>query len=79
MTKPATKPYRRFEGTPEINADHYPVSKDTILKLIPHTELTKYKKGAIVISIVGDEYVIGKDDLDSQTEVFGRSKYGEKI
>ena len=79
MTKPTTKTHRRFEGTPEINADHYPVNKGIVLQLIPHEKLTKYKKGATVISIVGDEYIIGKDELDLETTVFGRSKYGENI
>ena len=79
MTKPTKKSHQIFEGTPEVNADHYRVDKNTILRLIPHDKLKKLKKGDAVISIVGDEYIIGKDDLDSETSVFGRSKYGEKI
>jgi hypothetical protein len=79
MLQPTTKAPRKCEGTPEVNADHYPVSKDTILKLIPQNKLKKLKQGTTVISIVGDEYIVGEADLDFETTVFGRSKYGEKI
>jgi hypothetical protein len=79
MIKPIKKIRKRFEGTPEINADHYRVDKDITLKLIPIDKLKKLKKGTIVISIAGDKYTIGDANLDFETEVFGRSKYGEKI
>lgn len=79
MFKPTKKLPRRFEGTPEVNADHYSVDKKTVLKLISHEKLKKLKNGEVVISIVGDKYIIGKDNLDFETCVFGRSKYGEKI
>ena len=61
----------RFEGTEEINADHCPVDKERFMQLLSHADLKKQKKGTQLFSVSGKEIVVGKDNLDLETFVFG--------
>jgi len=63
----------------QIGADSYPIDGDRILKLVPLEKLSKLPKGTKLISIVGKEVEVGKDDLDLETRMFQRSKYGELV
>jgi hypothetical protein len=62
-----------------INADNYPIGNNRVIKLISHDRLKKHKNGTTIFSVSGKEIVVGKEDLDTDTYVFGRSKYGELI
>ena len=73
------KPIRRFEGTEKINANRYPIDKTRIIRLLSHDELKNQKRGVVLFSVGGKEVVVGKDNIDFETGVFGRSKYGTLI
>lgn len=74
-----TKPQKRFEGTAEINASHYPIDKTRNIRLLSHDELKRQKKGVVLFSVGGREVTVGKEELDTETCVFGHSKYGQLI
>jgi hypothetical protein len=62
-----------------INADNYPIGNNRVIKLISREKLPKLSKGITIFSVGGKEIVVGKEDLDTDTGCFGRSKYGELI
>ncbi len=62
-----------------INADNYPIGDDKIIRLLPVEKVKKLHKGTKLFSVGGKEVTVGVDDLDLETNVFQRSKYGELI
>ena len=77
--KTKEKPRIRFEGTDEINANHYPIENSRFIRLLSHDELNRLKKGVVLFSIAGEEITVGKSKLNIAVWVFGRSMYGELI
>lgn len=77
--KASEKPRTRFEGTAEINADHYPIDKSRFIRLLSHDALKRQKKGVVLFSVGGREVVVGKDQFETESFAFGRSIYGELL
>jgi hypothetical protein len=63
----------------EITADTWPVDKTRIICLYSLQEFKKLKKGAIVTDVGGCDLEIGQFDVDLETSVFGRTKYGKTL
>ena len=61
----------------EINADNYPIGDGKIIRLLPVDKVKKLPKGTKLYSVGGKDVVVGEDELDLETNVFKRSKYGE--
>jgi len=75
--KPNKKVMKRYLGTEEINAQCYPFDKSKNLRLLSHDELKRCKKGVVLFSVGGKKIVVGTDVIDTDTTVFGKSKYGQ--
>jgi hypothetical protein len=63
----------------EITANCWPIDKERNIKLIPLNNLKDLPKGTKLFTVGGIEVEVGKDELDTQTRVFKKSKYGKLI
>jgi len=60
----------------EITANKWPIDKERFIKLIPLNNLKDLPKGTELFTVGGLMVVVGKDELDTQTRVLKKSKYG---
>jgi len=63
----------------EVTANHWPINKENVIKLIPLSKLKELPEGTEIFTVGGNKVVVGKDELDFQTRVFGKSRYGMLI
>lgn len=63
----------------EITADNYPIGNNNVIRLLTVSQVELLSKGTKLFSVGGTEIIIGKSNLDLETHVFGRSKYGELL
>lgn len=68
-----------MNSIPLLDANRYHVGNDVFIKLLPIEKVKKLPTGTKLVSVVGKEIEVGKDQLDLETTVFKCSKYGEPI